>query len=113
VQIKVSTRHGHIGEDHRLEIEQKAEKLLHYFERITFITVTVDLAEDHQRHRKVEVQVDTEHKHDFVALAEGEELMATVIAAIDKIKHQIKHYKEKIQDHRHDPSHAGEAGKRS
>ena len=27
--------------------------------------------------------------------------------AIDKIKQQIKHYKEKLQDHRRDPSTGG------
>jgi putative sigma-54 modulation protein len=31
--------------------------------------------------------------------------------ASDKIKQQIKHYKEKLQDHRRDPSHNGADGK--
>jgi putative sigma-54 modulation protein len=29
--------------------------------------------------------------------------------ASDRIKQQIKHYKEKLQDHRRDPSHNGGA----
>jgi putative sigma-54 modulation protein len=112
VHIRVSARHGHLSDAHQTEITTKAEKLLHFFERITFITVTVDLAEDHKHQRTVEVLVDSEHKHDFVGIATGEDLMQVVIAAIDKVKVQIKHYKEKIQDHRQNPSHAGEAGKR-
>ena len=31
--------------------------------------------------------------------------------AADKIKQQIKHYKEKLQDHRRDPSHNDLGGK--
>jgi len=31
--------------------------------------------------------------------------------AADKIKQQIKHYKEKLQDHRRDPSHNDVSGK--
>ena len=113
MQVKVSARHGTLGEAHHAEITERAEKLLHYFERITFITITVDLAEDHKHQRTVEVQVDTEHKHDFVGIAHGEDVMTVVGAAIDKVKVQIKHYKEKVQDHRHNPSHGGLDGKRT
>jgi len=98
VQIKVSARHGHLTEQHQLEIRQKAEKLLHYFERITMIDVTVDLAD--KIHKKVEILVDAEHKHDFIAHDQHEELMTAVDLAFDRIQHQIHKYKEKIQNHR-------------
>lgn len=98
MQIKVSARHGHLTEDHQLEIRQKAEKLLHYFDRITMIEVTVDLGD--KLRKKVEVLVDAEHKHDFVARDEHEELLGAVDLAVDRIKHQIHRYKEKIQDRR-------------
>ena len=98
MQIKVSARHGHLNDDHQKEIREKAEKLLHYFDRITMIEVTVDLAD--RIHKKVEILVDAEHKHDFVAHDEHEELSAAVDLAVDRIKHQIHRYKEKIQDRR-------------
>ena len=31
--------------------------------------------------------------------------MAAFNLAVDKIKQQLRHYKEKLQDHRRDPSH--------
>ena len=34
-----------------------------------------------------------------------DDLLAAADLAIDRIKHQINRYKEKIQDHRRDPSH--------
>ena len=99
MQIKVSARHGHLSEDHQAQIKQKAEKLLTFFERITMIEVIVDLSAD-KLHKRVEFLVDCEHKHDFVARDQHEELMAAVDLAVDRIKHQIHKYKEKIQDHR-------------
>ncbi|HVK07962.1 MAG TPA: ribosome-associated translation inhibitor RaiA [Gemmataceae bacterium] len=99
MQIKVSARHGHLSEDHQAQIKQKAEKLLTYFERITMIEVIVDLGAD-KLHKKVEFLVDAEHKHDFVAADEAEDLMAAVDLAVHRIQHQIHKYKEKIQGHR-------------
>jgi putative sigma-54 modulation protein len=98
VQIKVSARHGHLTDDHQREIRERAERLLHFFDRITLIDVTVDLGD--KIRKKVEVLVDAEHKHDFVARDEHEELIAAVDLAVDRIQHQIHRYKERIQDRR-------------
>lgn len=98
MQVKVSARHGHLSEEHQDQIRHKAEKLLHYFDRISMIEVTVDLGD--KLHKKVEILVDAEHKHDFVARDEHAELSAAVDLAVERIKHQIHRYKEKIQDRR-------------
>jgi putative sigma-54 modulation protein len=111
VQVKVSARHGQLSDEHQAEIAGKAEKLLHFFERISLIEVTVDLADhDAKRQKKVEILVNAEHKHDFVAHHSDEDLTAAVNGAVEKIKQQVKHYKEKVQDHRRNPSHGGEGG---
>jgi putative sigma-54 modulation protein len=102
VQIKISARHGHLSEIHQAEIQEKATKLLHYFDRITMIAVTVDLQD--KIYKEVEIQVDAEHKHDFVARERGEELHTAMDLAVDKIKQQIQRYKERIQNHRRDPA---------
>jgi putative sigma-54 modulation protein len=107
MQVTVSARHGHLTEDHQIQIREKAGKLLTFFDRITMIEITVDLA---QEPRWCEIRVDAEHKHDFVAHATHDELLPAVIIAVDKMKQQIKHYKERTQDHRRDPSHGGTVG---
>lgn len=107
VQVKVSARHGHLDETAQNEIREKAEKLLHYFERVSLIEVTVDLRGP-QKH--AEILVNAEHKHDFVSHADADDIQVAVNAAVDKMKQQIKHYKEKIQDHRRAPSHGGTDG---
>lgn len=105
MQIKIAARHGHLNETHQQQIQEKAEKLLHYFGRITMIEITVDLHD--QTYKEVEIRVDAEHKHDFVAKERHEDLIAAVDLVVDKLKQQLHRYKEKIQEHRRDPSHNG------
>jgi putative sigma-54 modulation protein len=97
VQIKISARHGHLGEATQQFIREKAEKLLHYFERLTLIEVTVDLKNEL---KVVEFVVSAEHKHDFVASESNNDVLVAVDMAVDKLERQVRRYKEKIQDHR-------------
>jgi putative sigma-54 modulation protein len=97
VQIKISARHGHLGEATQQFIREKVEKLLRFFERLTSIEVTVDLKNDL---KLVELNVSAEHKHDFVASESNNDILAAVDLVVDKLERQIRRYKEKIQDHR-------------
>lgn len=99
MQVAITCRHGNIRDDVHQHIARKAEKLLTYFERVTSIGVTVDFE---NAHVKVEILVDAEHKHNFVASDDGDDVTATFDSALAKMEHQIKKYKEKIQDHRRD-----------
>jgi putative sigma-54 modulation protein len=106
VQVKISSRHGHLTDDAQKHIKEKVEKLLHFHDRISMIEVTVDLHHNpHTHHKRVEILVNAEHKHDFVAHSDNEEINPALDEVIEKIKHQLTRYKEKIQDHRRDPSH--------
>lgn len=107
MQVKISARHGHLSDSAQETIRDKAQKLLHYFERLTFIEVTVDLQEDA---KTVEVLVSAEHKHDFVARESNGEIQIALDLALDKLVHQLRRYKEKIQDHRRTPSAGDMAG---
>jgi putative sigma-54 modulation protein len=101
VQIKISARHGHLNEATQEFIREKAQKLLHFFQRLTMIEVTVDLKEEV---KIVEFVVSAEHKHDFVARERNHDLLAAVDLVLDKLESQLRRYKEKIQDHRRTPS---------
>jgi putative sigma-54 modulation protein len=104
VQIKISTRHGHLSDDSRRYIEDKAQKLLQFFQRLTMIEVMVDLKE---QEKLVEFVVLAEHKHEFVAHERNADLLAAIDLVLEKLEKQITRYKEKIQDRRRTPS-AGE-----
>lgn len=101
MQIKISTRHGHLNEESQKFIEQKAQKLLRFFERLTSIEVTVDLE---NTTKIVEFVVSAEHKHDFVARESHTDVRAAVDLVLDKLEKQLRKYKEKVQDHRRTPA---------
>lgn len=105
MQVKISVRHGQLSDEHQQQIRDKAEKLLHYFSRITLIEVTVDLKDPIRK--EVEFLARAEHKHDFVARDGHAELLGALELVFDRIVHQIHRHKERIQDHRRDRS-AGE-----
>ena len=104
MQIKISTRHGHLSEDTQAYIRSKADKLPHFFPRLMMIEVLVDLQEDN---KFVEFLVSAEHKHDFVASERNKDLLAAIDLVFDKLVSQVRKYKEKVQDHRRTPG-AGE-----
>jgi putative sigma-54 modulation protein len=100
VQIKIATRHGHLSDSAQQVIRDKAQKLTHFFERLTMIEVTVDLHDDV---KTAEFLVQAEHKHDFVARESNGDVQVAVDRALDKVLHQLQRYKQKIQDHRRTP----------
>jgi putative sigma-54 modulation protein len=107
VQIRISARHGHLGEATQQFIRDKAEKLLRFFDRLTSIEVTVDLKNEE---KVVEILVSAEHKHDFVARESNPDILAALDLVVDKLERQICRYKEKIQDHRRNLSTGEVAG---
>jgi len=110
VQIKISTRHGHLTDGTQEFIRDKAGKLLHYFQRLTMIDITVDLQEDEKGEKGVEFVVSAEHKHDFVAKARHKDILGAVDLVLDKLEQQVRKYKEKIQDHRRTPARGDASG---
>jgi putative sigma-54 modulation protein len=101
VQIKITARHGHLSEASQDFIRDKAQKLLHYFDRLMMIEVLVDMKE---QECVVEFLVSAEHKHDFVATERSKDVLAAVDIVMHKLEQQVRKYKEKIQDHRRTPS---------
>ena len=97
MQISVSVRHGQISDETRSRVEAKLQKLLRYFERLTSIELTVDL--EHRESPRVDLHVSAEHKHDFVAVEQSGELMASVDRVVHKMEQQLRKYKERVQEH--------------
>jgi len=102
VHVEITCRHGHVKDDVRAYMAEKVEKLLTYFERITAINVTISFE---NTHAKVEILVDAEHKHDFVAHDTDDHAQIAFERALHKIEQQIHKYKERVQNHhRHEPA---------
>ena len=110
MQIKITGKHGHVSDATQEFIKEKAQKLLHYFQRLMMIEVLVDQREEEF---VVEFRVSAEHKHDFVASERNKDLLAAVDLVLDKLERQVRRYKEKIQDHRRTPAAGKGAGTES
>ena len=107
MQIKISTRHGSISDATREKIGEKVERLNRLFERLTSIEVTIDM--ERRELPVVDLKVSAEHKHDFAATAQMEDIMASVNQVVHKLEQQLRKYKEKVVD-RHRGSPARESG---
>lgn len=101
MQISVSTRHGHLSEATQEKLRAKAEKLVRIFDRLMSIEIVVDLKDAEKP--KVDLQVSAEHKHDFVAHEQGENLLGALEAAIGKVEEQLRRYKERVQERHRNP----------
>ena len=104
MQIEISTRHGHLSEASQERIKAKAEKLLKIFDRLTAIEIIIDLTDS--PNSRVDLKVSAEHKHDFVAHHESDNLMGSVDAVMHRLEQQLRKYKEKVQE-RHRSSDPG------
>ena len=103
MQIKISARHGSLSDTTQSKIREKVEKLTRFYERITAIEVTVNL--EHRDTPEVDVRVLAEHKSDFVAREQAEELMVAMDTVIHKLEQQIRKHKEKIQERHRNSGH--------
>lgn len=101
MQTKISMRHGHLSDATQEKLSAKVEKLSRIFDRLTSISVTVDL--EHEERPEVSLEVSAEHKHDFVAAATADNLWAAVESAVHKVEQQLRKYKEKIQERHRNP----------
>jgi putative sigma-54 modulation protein len=98
VQVKISTRHGHLSTPTQDKINEKVAKLTRYHERLTAAEITVDLENEMQP--AVEIQVTAEKAGRFVASGSADQLLPAVDAVVHKLEQQLKKHKEKVTDHR-------------
>jgi putative sigma-54 modulation protein len=99
VQIKVSARHGHLSPASQSKIAQKVSRLQRYFNRVTSLSVTVDL--ENADLPAVEIVASAEHFHDMVSHEQSPHLWRSVDGAVQKLEQQLRKHKEKVRDHKH------------
>ena len=95
MQLEISVRHGHLSDASQEKIKTKAEKLGRFFERLTSIEIVVDLKNESQP--RVDIMVSAEHKHDFVAHDQSDNLMKSFESALQKVEQQVRKYKDRVQ----------------
>lgn len=102
MQIKVSTRHGHLSPAAQSKISAKVSRLERYFDRLTALNVTVDMA--NRDLPAVEIVASAEHFHDMVSHETAAQLWRSIDGAVQKLEQQLRKHKEKVRDHKHAPA---------
>ena len=98
MQINISARHGHLSPGTQEKITEKVEKLKRFNERMTAIQVTVDL--EHRESPSVEVRVTAEHSEECVATADGDNALAALDVAVNRVEAQLRKNRDKQTGHR-------------
>lgn len=97
MQVSISTRHGQIQDSVHEVVDQKARKLLKFFDRITEIDVTIDLRDGGEP--LVEIRVCVEEHDDFVASDSGNNILTATESVVQKLEQQLRKHKEKVTNH--------------
>src|SRR6185369_4297991 len=93
-----STRHMDVTPPLKSYAEQKANKLMKYYDRIQEIEVVFDAGKDTTR---VEMIVNAEHKNMFIAHHDEGTAYACVDACVDKLERQLSEHKKKFRNRKH------------
>ena len=97
--VTVSSRHMDVTPALKTYAEQKANKLLKYYDRIQEIEVVFDAGKDKT---SVEMIVNAEHKNMFVAHHdEGADAYACVDGCVHKLERQLSEHKKKFRNRKH------------
>lgn len=96
--VTVSSRHMDVSSALKTYAEQKANKLVKYYDRIQEIEVVFDAAKDRTR---VEMIVNAEHNNMFIAHHEQGDAYACVDGCMDKLERQLTEHKERFRNRKH------------
>jgi putative sigma-54 modulation protein len=98
VNVVVSSRHMDVTPPLKSYAEQKANKLVKYYDRIQEIEVVFDAGKDATR---VEMIVNAEHKNMFIAHHNEGDAYACIDGCIDKLERQLSDHKKKLRNRKH------------
>jgi putative sigma-54 modulation protein len=98
VIVTVTSRHMDVSPALKTYAEQKAAKLVKYYDRIQEIEVVFDNKKDVM---SVEFIVNAEHKNMFVAHHDDGDAYACIDACFDKLERQLSEHKKKIRNRKH------------
>lgn len=96
--VTVSSRHMEVTPPMKSYAEQKAGKLLKYYDRIQEIEVIFDAGKDNAR---VEMIVNAEHKNTFVAHHDQGDAYACIDGCVHKLERQLSDHKKKVRNRKH------------
>jgi putative sigma-54 modulation protein len=98
VLVTISSRHVDVTEPLKSYADQKASKLIKYYDRIQEIEVVFENGKDTIR---VEMIVNAEHKKLFVVHHDDADAYAGVDGCVEKLERQLSEHKKKFRNRKH------------
>ena len=100
--VTVAARHMDVSEALKKYAEQKANKLLKYYDRIQEIEVVFEATKElNKGQARVEIIVNAEHKNMFIAHHHDGDAYACIDGCVDKLERQLTEHKKKYRNRKH------------
>lgn len=107
MQLSVTGRHVEVTEPMKQYAQDKAGKLIRYYDRIDAIEVVVDHEAAQYR---VEMLIRTHRKQTFVGHVDAGDFYEALDLLMDKMGRQLTRHKEKTRNRKHPDLQDGGAG---
>ncbi len=98
MQVTIIGRHREVPQDMRRYMEEKANKLPHYYDRVMAVDVIVD---GEPVNTRVELVVSVAGHEDFVAEERGTDVFACFDICMDRVEKQLTRFKDRVRDRKH------------
>ena len=96
MHIEIASHQLSVSEELRGYVEHIAERLLHIFDGLIGLQVTLDCQKEH---RLAELIVTVSHGEPIIAKATNGNLYAAIHTAADRVEKQLRRHKEKLRNH--------------
>ncbi|MBW7904315.1 MAG: ribosome-associated translation inhibitor RaiA [Phycisphaerae bacterium] len=98
MQITVSGRHMTVSDEVKSYCQDKAGRLLRFYDRIQSIELVLGGADGQH---SAEIIVHAEGTHPFVASEQHDDVHAAIDVLMDKVEGQIRRHKERLRNRKH------------
>ncbi|MEM1011877.1 MAG: ribosome-associated translation inhibitor RaiA [Planctomycetota bacterium] len=99
MHVLITTRHIEASPEQKAYAEQKANKLLTFYDRIQEIEVVIEEAQPVGFH--IEMLVNAEHNNNFVANSRSDKIEKCVDECYQKLERQLTEHKERHRNRKH------------
>ncbi len=100
MQVNVTGRHMGVSDALKTYCQEKAARLVRYFDRIQSVEWVLD---GKNGVHTAEILVHTDNTEPFVATETQDDAYAAVDLTLDKIERQLTRYKERVRNRKHPP----------
>ncbi len=107
MRVTVSGRHMGVSDALKQYCQEKAERLVRFYDRIQSVEVILD---GQAGRHTAEMIVHSDGADPFVASEAQDDAFAAVDLLLDKIESQLRRHKEKLRNRKHPPRDESEGG---